>query len=76
MYARDPSRSCPSITSVLMPPIILLTETKSLSFSSWRYVAVSLAERCVLSRGRKASATDRVWGVSARMLPVKLVAEA
>jgi hypothetical protein len=76
MYACDPSRFCPLSTSVSMPPIALLTETKSLSFSSWKYVAVSLAERCALPRGRQASATIRVWGVAARMLPVKLVAEA
>ena len=59
-----------------MPPIVLLTELESPSFSSWRYVVVYLAETCALPRCRRATATNRVWGVKARVLPIKFVAEA
>ena len=59
-----------------IPPIVLVTEIESPSFSSWRFVVVSLVETCALPRCRKATATNRVWGIEARVLPIKLVAEA
>ena len=50
-----------------MAPIDLFTETNSLSFSSWRYVDVSLAVRCAETAENEAAEANHAMNGRTRI---------